>query len=78
MYERTFERNRSTMKALIGTLVQQADLSPQQAEQVASVVKAFLADKLPSALSGPVLGAIDGEAVDNVADQAKGMLGKLF
>lgn len=66
------------MKDLISTLVKNADLSDDQAKKVAEVVKGFLADRLPDAIKGPVLGAISGEQVDSIADQAKGMLGKLF
>lgn len=66
------------MKELISSLVEKADLSPDQANKVAEVVKGFLADKLPDALQGPVLGALSGDAVDSALDQAKGMLGKLF
>ena len=66
------------MKALISTLVSKADLSSDQAEKVASVVKGFLAEKLPSAIQGPVMSAIDGDSVEDAADKAKDMLGKLF
>lgn len=66
------------MKALIAELVAKADLSEAQASQVASVVKGFLANKLPEALRGPVESALTGQAVDSAVDQAKGLLGKLF
>jgi hypothetical protein len=66
------------MKELIAKLVTQADLSEDQAKKVADVVRAFLAEKLPAPLRGPVEGALTGQNVDNAVDQAKGMLGKLF
>jgi hypothetical protein len=66
------------MKELISQLIEKADLSEAQATQVADVVKAFLADKLPEALQGPVQSALSGEAVGSAVDQAKGLLGKLF
>ncbi|MBX3185248.1 MAG: hypothetical protein KIT72_08420 [Polyangiaceae bacterium] len=66
------------MKELIKPLVERADLSPEQAEKAATVVRDFLSEKLPEAIRGPVLGAISGESLDNAADQAKQLLGKLF
>lgn len=68
----------SGMKELIGSLVQKADLSADQAARVADVVKEFLSDKLPAPLQGPVLSALSGESVDSAADKAKDLLGKLF
>ena len=66
------------MKALISTLVDKADLSSDQAEKVASVVKSFLAEKLPDAIQGPVVSAINGGSVEDAAGKAKDLLGKLF
>jgi hypothetical protein len=67
------------MKALIQELVARADLDPAQAEKVASVVKGFLASKLPEPLRGPVESALTGAAVDSAFDSAvKGVMGKLF
>jgi hypothetical protein len=66
------------MKALIGELVQKADLSEAQAAKVAEVVKGFLSSRLPEAIRGPVESALTGENVDNAVDIAKNMLGKLF
>ncbi|HYO93502.1 MAG TPA: hypothetical protein VER33_03275 [Polyangiaceae bacterium] len=66
------------MKELIGRLVQQANLSEQQATKVADVVRGFLADKLPAPIRGTVEGMLTGENVDSAADKAKGLLGKLF
>lgn len=66
------------MKELIGKLVEKADLSEEQAAKVAEVVKDFLGDKLPEAIKGPVMGALTGENVDQAADLATGLLGKLF
>lgn len=63
------------MNALISRLVEKADLSPEQANKAAEVVRGFLEDKLPDAIKGPVLAALSGENVDNLADKAKGMLG---
>ncbi len=66
------------MRELIGQLVDNADLSPEQANKVADVVKGFLEERLPDAIKAPVLGALSGDNVDSAVDQAKGMLGKLF
>lgn len=66
------------MKELINRLVSQANLSEAQAGQVADVLRNFLSEKLPEPLRGPVLSALTGENVGSAADQAKGMLGKLF
>jgi len=66
------------MKELIAELVTKADLSEAQANQVATVVKGFLANKLPEALRAPVESALTGQAVDSAVEQAKGLLGKLF
>lgn len=66
------------MKELIGKLVEKADLSEEQAAKVADVVKEFLGDKLPEAIKAPVMGALTGENVDQAADLATGLLGKLF
>jgi hypothetical protein len=66
------------MQELIGQLVAKADLSPEQANKVADVVKGFLEERLPDAVKGPVMGALSGENVDSAVDQAKDMLGKLF
>lgn len=70
------------MNELISQLVSKADLSEAQAAKVAEVVRGFLSSKLPSALRGPVEGALTGQNVDSAVDQAKGVLGgiagKLF
>lgn len=66
------------MKELISKLVAEADLTPEQAERVAEVVKNFLIDKLPDSIEGTVLGAIDGERVDGAADLLKGAIGSFF
>jgi hypothetical protein len=66
------------MKALIGELVQKADLSEAQAAKVAEVVKGFLGSRLPDAIRGPVESALTGDNVDDAVDAAKNMLGKLF
>lgn len=66
------------MKDLIATLVANANLTEAQAAQVASVVKGFLADKLPEPLRGAVDGYLTGSHVEGALDQAKGLLGKLF
>lgn len=68
----------STMKELIGKLVEKADLSEEQAAKVAEVVREFLGDKLPEAIKGPVMGALTGENVDHGVDMATNLLGKLF
>jgi hypothetical protein len=66
------------MKELVKKLVESADLSPDQAEKVASVVRGFLGDRLPEAIQGPVMAALSGDNVESAADQAKDLLGKLF
>lgn len=63
------------MKALIQELVAKADLSEQQAHQVATVVRDFLVARLPEALRGPIEGALTGEHVDSALDAAKSVLG---
>lgn len=66
------------MKELISELVAKANLSEQQAAQVADVVRGFLASRLPEAIRGPVEGALTGANVSGAVDQAKGLIGKLF
>lgn len=66
------------MKALVTELVAKADLTPEQAEKVASVVKTFVGDKLPEAVKGPILSALSGEHVDSAFDAAKNALGSLL
>ncbi len=63
------------MKALIGELIQKADLSDAQAAKVAEVVKGFLGDRLPEAIRGPVEAALTGEKVDDAVGAAKNLLG---
>lgn len=60
---------------MIAELVSKADLSEEQAEKVAQVVRGFLVERLPEALRGPVEGALTGERVDSLADSAASMLG---
>lgn len=66
------------MKELISELVAKANLSEQQATQVADVVRGFLADRLPEAIRGPVESALTGANVSSAVDQVKGLMGKLF
>jgi hypothetical protein len=66
------------MKELISTLIQKADLSPEQADKVAEVVRQFLKDKLPDAMEGPVLAALSGDNVDDAVGKAKDLFTKLF
>lgn len=66
------------MKALIGELVQKADLSEEQAAKVAGVVREFILGKLPAALHGPIESALTGEHVDSAFDAARSVLGGLF
>jgi hypothetical protein len=63
------------MKALIGELIQKADLSEGQAAKVAEVVKSFISSRLPDAIKGPVEAALTGDKVDDAVDAAKGLLG---
>jgi hypothetical protein len=63
------------MKALIGELIQKADLSEAQAQKVAEVVKGFLGSRLPDAIKGPVESALTGDHVDDALDTAKNLLG---
>lgn len=66
------------MKALIGELVQKADLSEEQAAKVAGVVREYLIGKLPEPLHGPLEAALTGEHLDTAFDAAKNLLGGLF
>ncbi len=66
------------MKELIGQLMEKANLSKEQAEQAAVVVKQFLGSRLPESLRGPVESALTGENIAGAADQAKDLLGGLF
>ena len=66
------------MKALIQELVAKADLSEDQANKVADVVRGFLVSKLPDAFHGPVDAALTGEHVDGAVDIAKNLLGGFF
>jgi hypothetical protein len=66
------------MKEMIATLVKKADLSEPQAAKVAEVIRQFLKDKLPDAMEGPVLAALNGDNVDDAVGQAKNLLSKLF
>jgi hypothetical protein len=66
------------MTELITRLVSQANLSEAQAKKVADVVRGFLSEKLPEPLRAPVEGALTGQNVSSVLDQAKGLMGKLF
>ncbi len=66
------------MKELIGRLVQEADLTHEQAGKVAEVVRSFLGEKLPSPVRGIVENALTGENVDSAAGEVKSLLGKLF
>ena len=66
------------MNDLISTLVSQANLSSEQAQKVADVVRGFLAEKLPEPLRGPVESALTGANVGSAVDQIKGLAGKLF
>jgi hypothetical protein len=63
------------MKALIGELIQRANLTEAQAQQAADVVKSFLASRLPDALRGPVEAALTGERVDDAVGAAKNLIG---
>ncbi|MEM1033323.1 MAG: hypothetical protein AAF928_20385 [Myxococcota bacterium] len=66
------------MKALISELAAKADLDEGKAEQVANVVKGFLEDRLPDAIKGPVMQALNGENISSAADAVKGALGGLL
>lgn len=66
------------MKALIGELVQKADLSEEQAAKVANVVREFILSKAPEALHGTIESALTGERIDSAFDAAKNALGGLF
>ena len=68
----------SAMKALIGELIQKADLSEAQAQKVAEVVKGFLGSRLPDAIKGPVESALTGDRVDDALDTAKNLFGGLL
>jgi hypothetical protein len=66
------------MKELITRLVSQADLTEEQAERVAQVVRDFLVEKLPDSIEGPVLAALSGKNVDNAADALRSAIGSIF
>lgn len=66
------------MKALVQELVAKADLSDDQANKVAGVVREFLVGRLPEALRGPVESVLTGDNVDDAFDAAKNLLGGLF
>jgi hypothetical protein len=66
------------MKELIHRLVSQADLTEEQAERVAQVVRDFLVEKLPDSIEGPVLAALSGKNVDGAADALRNAIGSIF
>jgi hypothetical protein len=66
------------MKELVEKLVAHADLTPEQAQKAAEVVRSFLVERLPEPLRGPVEGALTGQNLDSAVDQARDLLGGLF
>lgn len=66
------------MKELVQSLIEKANLTEEQANNAANVVKGFLGDRLPDAIKGPVLGALTGENIDNAVDKARDLIGGLF
>jgi len=66
------------MNAIIQKLVAEADLSPEQANKVAEVLRGFIGEKLPEMIREPVLAALSGERVDQGADMLAGAIGGLF
>lgn len=67
------------MQELIGRLTENANLSPEQAQQAVDVVRNFLSDKLPDPIAGPVMSALEGEdAGDQLSSAVDGLKGKLF
>ena len=62
------------MNELVKQLMAKADLDETMANKAVEVVKEFIKDKLPDAVSSPVMSAIDGVKVDDAVD----MLKKLF
>ncbi len=66
------------MKALIQELVAKADLSEDQANKAAAVVRGFLVEKLPPSLHGPIETVLTGERLDDAVDLAKNLVGGLF
>lgn len=66
------------MKAFIADLVSKADLSHEQADKVAGVLRDFLDERLPEMVREPVLSALTGDNVDSGADMAQNLLGGLF
>ena len=63
------------MQPLIHELVSKADLSPEQAEKVAGVMRDFLLARVPAALRGTVESALTGEHIDGALDAARSLLG---
>ncbi|HEY1011508.1 MAG TPA: hypothetical protein VGE07_02310 [Herpetosiphonaceae bacterium] len=66
------------MKELIAQLVEKANLSQEQAQQVADTVKGFLQEKLPAPIWGSVESFLTGDAISGAAEKAKDALGGLF
>jgi len=66
------------MRAFISDLVEKADLTEEQADKVAGVLRDFLDERLPEMVRGPVLAALSGDNIDSGADVATNLLGGLF
>ncbi|GIV97716.1 MAG: hypothetical protein KatS3mg057_2373 [Herpetosiphonaceae bacterium] len=63
------------MNELINRLKTQAQLSDEQANRAADVVRNFLNERLPEQLQGPVNAALSGQNVQTAAEKAHGFLG---
>lgn len=65
------------MNGLVKKLMDQGNLDEKAAEKVIGLVKEFLSDKLPEAIEGPVMKALDGLDLED-ADDAMGKVKGLF
>ena len=66
------------MDELVNVIVQRTGLPADQARGAAQAAVDFLKEKLPESMRGYVDMALGSGAIDDVANQAGGMLGGLF
>lgn len=67
------------MQNLIEKLTSQADITEEQAKKAIDVIIGVIDDRLPNAISGPVVEALKGndDAASQLEAAAEGALGKL-